>query len=92
MSLNYYIENGRVVSGNDLGPQHDQPMTQRDCKNFYFSHSPMGWYNDLGAETIGLRPVWKPFRVGDTTPNTPNNYVQPGNFGCKQPCWTKECK
>lgn len=90
MSLNYYIENGQVVSGNDLG--RDQPMTEKDCKHFYFSHSPMGWYNDLGAETIGLRPVWKPFRVGETPKLTKSNYVQSGDFGCKQPCWTPDCK
>ena len=92
LNLNYYSDNGRVTTGNDLGPQHDMPMTQRDCNNFYFGQSPMGYYLDLGAQPIAGRPVWKAFRVGDCTKTTPSNYRQPGKWDCRQPCWNPQCK
>lgn len=88
--LNYYADNGKVSSSNDLGA--DKPLTQKDCRHFYTTNNPTGWYLDLGQQTIAKRPVWKPYHVGSCTKMTPTNYIQKGNWGCKQPCWNHKCK
>ena len=88
--LNYYEEQGKTVSSNDLGAS--KPLTKDRCKNFYTTNNPTGWYLDLGHQTIGKRPVIKPYHVGSTTKVTPTNYVQRGKFDCKQPCWDRNCK
>jgi hypothetical protein len=91
MSLNikYYAEAGTTKTDYDLGRSN---MSQQDCNKFYFSPSPMGWYNDLGALPIGNRPVHARYKVGDCTKMTPSNYVQPGEWGCRQPSWRPQSK
>tara|TARA_R100001163_G_C5068328_1_gene208422 strand:+ start:9213 stop:9497 length:285 start_codon:yes stop_codon:yes gene_type:complete len=92
LNLNYFDESGQVATVNDIASASKQHLTEHDCKQFYFAHSPMGWYNDLGATPIGNRPVWKSFRVGNCTKTTPTNWQQSGNWGCSQPCWNPNCK
>lgn len=90
MSLNYYLDNGKVVSGNDIS--EDKPMTDTNCNNFYFSNNPTGWFNDLGQQPIGKRPVHQRYHIGNHTCVAPTKYVQPGRFDCRQPCWGRQCK
>ena len=90
MSLNYYVMEGKVSTGHDLNQSH---ISFKEClkAHYYLSPAPMGWYNDLGAEPIGQRPVWKSYEVGNPSVVSQSNYHYDAAFDCRQPCWTKNC-
>jgi len=91
MSVHYYIKNDQITTSNDIKNNRNIPLGNR-CDNVYLAQSPMGVYFDLGAATIGGRPVFKSYEVGDPTYNTPINRVISGKFECYQPCWGRKCK
>lgn len=93
MSLvNYYMDGKEVMTGNDLDRQ--QAMSTADCvkAHYYLAPSPMGWFNELGAEPVGKRPVWKSYEVGKLTCTSPTKYRDFGYYECRQPCWCNKCK
>jgi len=90
--MNYYASNGEVVSMNDLN--QPQTLSSQECikAHYYLSPSPMGYFNQLGAETVGQRPVWKSYEVGKLTCTSKTSYRDTGNYSCRQPCWSPNCK
>jgi len=80
-----------MSTSNDINSEQRIQIGNR-CDHVYLAQAPMGYYLDLGERSIGNRPVWKSYEVGNPTWNTPKNYVPNVKYECKQPCWSKQCR
>lgn len=92
--INYYSKNGQNITSNDINL--DKPnFTPDELHNlhYYVSPSQIGYYFDMGVETIGQRPVWKQYEVGKATClSQQKSPVTDIMFNCKQPFWNNKCR
>ena len=89
--LNYYsYKHHGTISNHDLN-RGFQNMPLADYRHHtYISNNPHGFTWDL-SQTIGNRPVWTGYHVGNLNCPKPPTRRDTQDYGCYTPYWCPKC-
>lgn len=89
--LNFYsYKHYGTISDHDIGLAFQRIPIPDPKHHFYISNNPHGFTWDL-SDTIGNRPVWKGYHVGNLNCPKPPTHKDTNDYGCYTPYWCPRC-